>query len=365
MKMSARRLLRLLPAVVLCNLAAMPVSAQSPAMADVVTLNSGAAVSCKVLEATPEKLVIEYRAAGAFAATRRDVPWSDLKTVDFAMDDEFRALLLTGDFQKDGARLKARWEMAAPLLARPHHPAGDLGLAYARLLGRQDAPEQKQATMAVCLKVEQEDWNPFRQAQAAFVRAGLLTALGKMDDALALYRTLVDRADPDPRIATEAHLAIASLLTQKLLILDKENPRWQEDDRVRPQREQLFHDAVDHCLKPCLFYGSVEETSARGLWKAVELHVMNGDTAAAGQCAQDILFLYEASPPAPKAREFLVKNHLPTTPPAAAGNNTPVATPPAAPAQSAAPRPEEGSSVVKRPRKAKPDGMVPPTSPNP
>ena len=66
----------------------------------------------------------------------------------------------------------------------------------------------------------------------------------------------------------EARFVLAKVDFKKLKVLVEENPKWQEDDMVRPDMEKLFHSTVDQFLFPYLFHGTEEEAAARGLMNA-------------------------------------------------------------------------------------------------
>ena len=89
--------------------------------------------------------------------------------------------------------------------------------------------------------------------------------------------------------------------------LELAHPRWIEDDEVRPEREALFHRAVDRHLFAYLHYGSEEAVAARGLWGAREVFEFAGEGERARECARDVVELYPETEFADKARDYLKK----------------------------------------------------------
>jgi|GEM_PF-430122 len=364
-----------LPILSLCALAAglvtgapapmtpTPAPAQAPpSFPDTLLLANGASVRCRIVAATPESLHIEYPRSGSDRqrTQTRVVPWEDLKTVDFAMDDDFRTLAAATDPLKDTARLAARWQELAPMLGRPHHPVGELGLAMARLSLRHPEPSARTRALTVCEAVAAGDWNVPRRHHARLLRAHLLAALGRSDEALAEARGLADDPRATPEAAMPAHLLLAEAGFAELKKLEEENPLWLEDDTVRPGREALFHRTLDAALKPSLFHGALEDPATRGLWTAVQVLHFDRNLPAAADCARDLVRLYPESPRAAEARHFLAENRLSLDPSAAPAD------PPVAAAVAAAGPPtatDRGPLVQRRARYAEPVVAVQPSSP--
>ena len=97
---------------------------------------------------------------------------------------------------------------------------------------------------------------------------------------------------------------------ESLKQLQTENPKWEEDDTVRPDRNRLYHRTVDQFLWPYLFHGTREESAARGLIAAAEVYQLGGDDAAARACLEDVIQLYPATRQAAEANQRA--KHLPS-----------------------------------------------------
>lgn len=293
-------------------LAALSATAQSPqpAPTDVLQLKTGVSVPCRILATNATKLKIEYRAASGVGSITRDVPWADVQAVDFAMDDAFRAALASTDI----AALEAMWNRHSAMLARPHHPVGDLGLSLAKLgLAGSDAAGRA-LSVQVCRMIESADWEESRRTQARLLRLRLLVAMDRKDEALTEARALLNDTTIDPEMSMHAQLLLANTDLDALKRLEEENPLWSDDDLVRPERERLFHATLDAFLKPSLFHGTLEIPAAEGLWGAAQLLHFDGNLSAAANCARDILNLYPSASQADKAKAFLAQNKLPLEP---------------------------------------------------
>lgn len=338
--------------------------AQSPpgtALADVVTLVSGAGVSCRILETTASHLRIEYLPPGGVGRLVRDVPWADVKSVDFAMDEEFRTLLEGKKPAASLARLHARWGEVQPLLGRPHHPAGELGLALVRTCLAGGDPAQLSRALEVCELVAAADWNETRRSRALLAKAEVFLARKEAAPAVQELARLLENESLEPAVAAQAWLLLGQTHFASLKAVEEEHPRWQDDDMVLPERQRLFHEAVESFVRPSLFAGGLEAPAASGLWLAVAVLLHDRDVPAAADTARDLIQLYPASPQASEARQWLEKQKLPLKPVAEPAPPAPAPEKAAAPAETKVPEPD----VTRRKRYDKPAGetKAPPSMP--
>jgi hypothetical protein len=308
-----RRALVLLCLVCLIGHAALAQQPAPPAL-DTLVLNTGAAVACRVLENDEKGVRIEYISPTDRKTQTREVPWEDILHIQFAMDDAFRSLL------KDPTaallpQMLERWTAVESLLSRPKHPAGDLGLAIGRSALLQADAAKKQAALAICGQLELNDWDSVRRDQARWLRVQLLDALSMGAEALAEARVVAGDPAVTPALAMQAHIYVANQEFTALKKLEEDNPLWLEDDLVRPDRDQIFHTALDHYLRPSLFHGALEETATRGLWGAVQLLDFDRDSIAAAERARDLIQLYPQAAAAKQATDYLAAKGLPLEPP--------------------------------------------------
>lgn len=296
-------------------LALTRLSAQQPApiTTDTLVLNTGAAVTCRILETSETAVKIEYTSPTDRKLQTREVPWDDILRIDFAMDDAFRTLVKA---TTAGAlpQMLERWKSIESLLPRRNHPAGDLGLAIARVSLGQTEAALKQTALDVCGAVELNDWDTARRDTARWLRVQLLHSLGLSADAITEARVIASDEAILPTLAMQAHLYIATTEFAELKKLQEDNPLWLEDDLVRPDRDKLFHVALDHFLKPSLFHGALEEIATQGLWGAVQLYEFDRDLTSAAERARDLIKLYPKANAAKLATDFLTDNRLPLEP---------------------------------------------------
>ena len=296
---------------------ALPIQAQQLAAnaEHLLTLGTGATVKCKILSSNDTAVKIQYQLNPGQAPQTREVAWAEVLQIDFTMDDEFHQLLATTNLQKDSIKMLARWQQDRSMLSRPKHPIGDLALAFARQAITHPDELLKRKALELCSEIQFSDWSNIRRDHARWLRIRLLDTLKQTADAATEADFFSKDEQADPLLLMNAHLYLAENKHQALRDLERDNPLWEEDDLVRPDREALFHASLDHYLRPSLFFGTLEDTATRGLWGAVQLLTMDQDLQAAGDRARDIIQLYPSAKLATEARNFLSLHKLPIEPP--------------------------------------------------
>ena len=231
------------------------------------------------------------------------VPRASVRQIDFA-PDEARDAFLAKATPAQAAQVGALWTRAEPFVGVPRSPAARIGLRYAALLI--DSTEAKNAATALALlsRLEREAWSEEDRAAAKQGRLRAMVASGKAAEAVA-EATELAKSSTDPLVQIEAKFILARAADAQLRKLVDENPRWEEDDRVRPERHRLFHEAVDLYLYPYLFHGARNEAVARGLGQLSELYRFTGDDQLALETARDLVTLYSETSPAKSASAFI------------------------------------------------------------
>jgi hypothetical protein len=243
------------------------------------------------------------------------VPMSEIERIDFAPNPQEKALLAkAGDLSHSAALLEA-WRQREPLLTLPASNAGAFGIGAANALLSSADTKQKNQALDIFCTVEARDWDEERRSAARRGRLRAMIALGDGEKAVAEARKIAQEAE-DPGVAIEANLMLGEVAFAQLKKLQEDNPRWEEDVNVRPERQRLLHEAIDHLLYPALFHGSEEAPAAKGLWRAVQLCEMAGRITQGAELARDITELYATAKEAGLAAQFLkshAQNHPQTT----------------------------------------------------
>ncbi len=279
----------------------------APAVAlDVLHLKEGDPVKCQILEITDKivriKVTIDVPGGGAAFATKV-VGMGRVDFIDFGPLAGEGYLLESGtaDDLKD---LERTWDAKRAHIHRPNSNAGELGLKYADTLRASGKRADIELARALYSKIEEEDWEGKRRLQARQGRLQTLLALGEVEAAVREAEEIASQTE-DPGILMDAKFVLASADFDRLKKLVEENPRWGQDDVVRPERNRLFNGTLDQYLFPYLFHGSDRASASRGLWSAVEVYLFSGEKDAALARAGDLLRLYPGSEYAERAEKLI------------------------------------------------------------
>ncbi|MEZ5300412.1 MAG: hypothetical protein R3F11_07065 [Verrucomicrobiales bacterium] len=302
-------MIRLLALFVLLN-------AATARAADVLHLTNGHAVPCQILAFGTDfiKIRMARQIQGSTAFTTRDVPNAQIAFIEFdPLPGEVE--LLRNPDASDASALEKLWLEKLPHLGRPANNAGEIGIAAAAALLQSEIPGDRRRAKQIYAKVEAEDWDAARRAAAKRGRLQAMLALGETDEAMAEAKVLAEESE-DPQMLIEARFVLAQAARARLRKLEEDNPRWEDDDLVRPGRNALFNETIDRFLYAYLFHGSEETAAARGLWAAAETYAAAGMADDARDCAEDIAKLYPMTPYAERANQFLQSGTLSADDPA-------------------------------------------------
>jgi hypothetical protein len=198
------------------------------------------------------------------------------------------------------------WRTGRPWLGVMRSPAARYGNIYADLLLLSEQSGLAGSALEIFQEIEAEAWDENERAFAKQGRLRALVALGRAGEAVEEAFELAETAE-DPSVLIQAKYILAELKDRELRELLEENPRWEEDSRVRPVRNQLYNEALDLFLFPYLFFGSDMENAARGLWGAVRVYELGGDLVNARESCRDLTQLYAQTRFAALAEEFLAQ----------------------------------------------------------
>ncbi len=302
--------LRCLAIALLGCAAPQPVPAQSPAP-DTVFLTSGEKSSGKLIGIDAQNVRLQKplapppgtpASAPPMSATVA-IPLSVIEHVEFAGDDarDARLARATPDQVTDIGGL---WLLAEPWLALPKSQAGRIGTVYGDLLLRSGTPDNAARALEVFTRIEEGSWSDEDVAHARQGRLRAMVATGRAGEAVAEAQELA-KVSEDPAVLVEAKYILAEAADKGLRKLIEDNPRWEQDVFVIPERHRLYHEALDLYLFPYLFFGSETEPAARGLWGAAGVYQFTGETAQAVECARDLAAIYPETRYAVQARQFL------------------------------------------------------------
>lgn len=240
-------------------------------------------------------------AAPVFASV--SVPRGDVDYIEFAPDPALEAILKSPSAAQI-AEIESRWIKAEPWLPVPHSPAARIANAFGGALLQTGDPAKAARALELFKKVEAGAWDPADKLSARQGRLRAMVATGNAKDAINEAVELSSVTE-DPAVLIEAKFILASAADASLRKLLEDNPRWEEDINIIPERHRLYNEALDFYLYPGLFAGSESEAAARGLWGAAGVYILTGETQKALECARDIAILYPQTKPAGPAKEFI------------------------------------------------------------
>lgn len=284
-----------------------------PEDTDVIFLKDGSTRAGRIQGLDGDVLRIQRQVLPGQPTATITIPRAQVERIEFAHDPEREALITQETF--DDLLLAARyWGAAERFLEIPRSPAARIGLRYAALLLKSGNPATRERALQLFRDIEARAWSPEDKAEARRGRLRALIATGRAQEAIAEAEELANTAE-DPAVLIEAKYILATAASTQLRTLEDANPRWQEDRFIRPERHRLYNEALDLYLFPCLFFGSMAEPSARGLWAATEIYHTAGEFQNAAETARDLIAFYPESPEAAKAKELLqslpqdIQNH--------------------------------------------------------
>jgi len=278
---------------------------------DLIYRSNGTTVSGRIVEADNQFVRIEVifsadRAPGVISIPRQDV----VRLVITA--DEKQQTIIKRAAPTDLRELLGLWNARKSLIALEGADSGEIGLAYANSLLNSEFANQHAESLALFTFLEANDPDEARVNRAKQGRLKALIKLDRADEAVKDAMALVSEAE-DPSILIEAKYVLAGAARGQFDEIIEENPRWEEDIAVRPERNRLYHEIIDLYLFPFLFHGSEEEPSARGLVELADFLINTGDNTEARALLEDVLILYPETAVVEKAKALREKLPKPET----------------------------------------------------
>lgn len=263
--------------------------------------NKGPAFRAGIVRALPGGLEMRR------GAVKRVLPYDQIGSIKFGLTMGERQLIAEAKAETIPA-LRVFWEARHPTIKLAGSNAGDFGLALARALRETKAYAKAQA---IAKEIAYGDHDPARRARA-LAETETLAFIQVM--ATAKPKEVEKRAWAITEMAEETNADLMLLVTGFLMKkeftalkqVEADNPRWMEDDEVKPIRERHYHRALDLALYPSLFHPRRRAESADGLWQAAQIYLHTHDSARVVAVLEDLLNLYADSHHTAKAKELLI-----------------------------------------------------------
>jgi len=256
--------------------------------ADVIHLKNGETITTEI-DALTDK-IISFSQRSSVGSASRTLPVEQVEYVEFGFDPGEE-----GVFQRletaDMATLEKWWNAYFSHLHRPRSRTAAYGIALANALIAQESESSRKRGLALFDRIAARAWSDEDVASAKQGRLQALIILGELETAREEAAALASKTE-DPDLLIEVKYLLARADFEKLKALQKEHPRWVEDDEVRPERNELYHNIIDQFLWPYLFHATREEAAARGLAAAAEAYAFAGEPELSQKSLVDLATLY-------------------------------------------------------------------------
>ena len=271
--------------------------------ADVVVLKNGERRVCRIAGVEKENLLLVSQPVADLPPFVLSFPREQTASIEFGPDPQ-RDKWLRESSILHLAELRSLWEKLAPLLSVASSPVGRIGLRFGLVLLEEGSPLSGAEALAVFSRVALEAADTHEHEAGLQGKLRAWTMLGKTSEAGAEAEALL-KTDIGACLAAEARLVLAAANEGALIQLLEENPRWEEDDNVRPERNALYHKTLDLFLQAALLPGGSPELAMRGLWGTLGIHRRCGQLSLAAETARDLIAFFPGSAFALKATLFL------------------------------------------------------------
>ena len=228
---------------------------------------------------------------------------SEVEAIDFTLEPPMEESL-SAPTPSRIAELDGLWAKFGHWLAMPNSPTGRIGCALGEALLASSNSQNTKKALGIFKEVETKAWNLADRERAKVGRLQSMLASGKATEAMSEAKDIAMNKE-NASLLIQAKFIMGQARHKDFLKFLKENPRWKEDSRAIPERDQIYNEVLELYLYPALFMGSDKESAARGLWGVVDIYRASGEIPLAIETSRDITALYPDSPYASKAKEFL------------------------------------------------------------
>ncbi len=301
--------MKVLTTTFLCLLLASYANAE-----DVIYLKTGESAVCRIDAITPKitNFTLLSDPGPAKGSARRTVATERIDYFVFGFkpgeEDVFQ------NRKKENAEvLEKWWNTWFAHLSRRRARTAAFGNAFGHALLREDPEINAKRVLSLFDRIIERAWSEHDIAEAKQGRLRALMAMGDLETATHEAHLLAGETE-DPGLLIEVKYLLAQADFETLKLLVEENPKWEEDDEVRPERNRLFHSVVDQLLWPHLFHAPRETEAARGLFGVANVYRFAGEDSLAIAACEDLIQLYPCTEFTPRAM-VLVEQINPQTAP--------------------------------------------------
>jgi len=267
----------------------------------------GAPLKVRIVQAAGQTLTVEKALPAGL--TTRSIPFSDLADVSFTFTPRELAL-----HQKPAIAsippLRVYWETRSATLRFAGSNAADTGLVLAKSLRLAGDAASLAEAGKILDQIRGQDPMKYRVELASSEQTAtdfiLSQQRGKIEATDKLAWEITEQAlHNDATLLATAFLADRHF--DQLKVTEEANPRWIEDDEVRPIRERLYNLSLDFALYPSLFMGTRQAEASEGLRRVAEVYEFTGANLLAKNTLEDLAALYPGTPAATETAPLLAR----------------------------------------------------------
>ncbi|MBP84797.1 MAG: hypothetical protein CMO61_13215 [Verrucomicrobiales bacterium] len=267
---------------------------------DVIVLKNGQYAACEI-EALTDNIVtftVHQREGDGGGVTRRTIKTSEVDYVEFDFEPgEEEAFSNRAAQNRETAEVW--WNHHFAHLHRPRSRTAAWGIALGYALIDEDSELYGNRALQLFERIADRAWSGIDVAAAKRGRLRAMMAIGDLERATSEAKILATQTE-DPELLIEVKYLLAQADFERLKELEDENPRWYDDDEVRPLRNELYQGVIDQFMWPYLFHAAQEKAASRGLLQAGVVYEFGGDEERSISAYRDLAALYPESEARPE-----------------------------------------------------------------
>ena len=262
---------------------------------DVIVLKNGQYAACEI-EALTDNIVtftMHQREGDGDGVIRRTIKTSEIDYVEFDFEPgEEEAFSNRADLNRE--TVEEWWNHHFAHLHRPRSRTAAWGIALGYALIEEDSELYGSRALQLFDRIAERAWSGIDKAAAKRGRLRAMMATGDLERASSEAKTLATQTE-DPELLIEVKYLLAQADFERLKELEEDNPRWYDDDDVRPLRNELYQGVIDQFMWPYLFHAAQEKAASRGLFQAGVVYEFGGDEERSINAYRDLVALYPKS----------------------------------------------------------------------
>ena len=273
---------------------------------DALHLNGGKRVVGRVEDITHQTVSFRQSidlGSGRRGQVKRPYSLRQIEFLSFGRSKEELELFKKGK-SADRKNLQKLRHRKVAYLDQARSGVGKIGLLYAEVLLQQDSVYFWKQAMDLYDLIEGKSWDDEDRSNARLWRIKGYLVLGELKQATEEANAVIAGVE-DEKMLVAAHLLLGEIGFRQLKLMQEEHPKWEEDEELRPQRNHLYHETLDHQLNAYLFHGTWEEPAAEGLMAAADLYGFAGDAKGRQEVLEDVMQIYSRTPMAARAMKQL------------------------------------------------------------